>query len=331
MRLQRQGAERRPGQLGPDRQIAAAAERQAVPRCPTWCSTSPTPASASTRRTGRLGFAVAGRGNLTGGFKGRWPRPRRVSTSAPAGSTACARNVAIAVVARRPQVAARSRVDRFNCPASRMAMPRRGWRSTAASARRSTNFDGKGRLAVASLTAGDNGLANLVANIGFKGTPTDASGRVRPRRAAGAAGDHLCRPHPARGRLSPAGGEGRCRRRRRLWREQRQPVGPDAGAADRSARRGRGHAARPDRHGRSPPRSAAPPAISTRAGRLRLVNFPGGGGVRIESADAQRPGRGAGAGRRPRWHHLLLAVRPHPHRQRHRAWAAAACRAPKSR
>ena len=39
------------------------------------------------------------------------------------------------------------------------------------------NFDGKGRVTAMSFTAGDNGLANLIANLSFKGTPTDARGR----------------------------------------------------------------------------------------------------------------------------------------------------------
>ena len=43
----------RQGQLGPDRQAAAAAEQQAVRSCPISCSTSPTAASRWRRRSGR--------------------------------------------------------------------------------------------------------------------------------------------------------------------------------------------------------------------------------------------------------------------------------------
>src|SRR4029453_10140047 len=65
----------------------------------------------------------------------------------------------------------------FNCPASRMAMvsPRLDLDSSFSEA--FENFNGKGRLAVARFSAGDNGLANLVANNGVKGTPTDARGQ----------------------------------------------------------------------------------------------------------------------------------------------------------
>ena len=40
-------------------------------------------------------------------------------------------------------------------------------------------FDGNGRLSLASLSAGDNGLANLVANIGFEGSASDARGAIK--------------------------------------------------------------------------------------------------------------------------------------------------------
>jgi hypothetical protein len=139
---------------------------------------------------GRMGFAVLGRGNLTGGFNGR------LALSGPRLDVgACTlesvhSNVAIAVVARRPHVAGPVTARAFNCPASRMAMvsPRLDLDSNFSEA--FENFDGKGRLAVASFTAGDNGLANLVANLGFKGRPTDASGQ-RAGGPAGAAGVDL--------------------------------------------------------------------------------------------------------------------------------------------
>ena len=53
--------------------------------------------------------------------------------------------------------------------------------------RRFDQFDGRGRLAVQTLTAGDNGLANLAGTLGFKGDVKDASGRFdlsAPRLAA---------------------------------------------------------------------------------------------------------------------------------------------------
>ena len=116
---------------------------------------------------GRLGFAVAGRGNLTGGFKGRL-----ASASPELDVGACSleslrSNVAVAVVARRPQVRGPVAADSFTCPASRMAMVSPRLEIDSSFGEAFEEFDGKGRLAVASLAAGDNGLANLIANISF--------------------------------------------------------------------------------------------------------------------------------------------------------------------
>jgi translocation and assembly module TamB len=238
---------------------------------------------------GRLGFAVVGEGNLTGGFKGR------LATSSVGLDVGACRisdlhsNVAIAVIARRPQVRGPLSAGAFNCPASRMAMAAPRLEVDSSFSEAFESFDGKGRLAVANFTAGDNGLANLVANIGFKGTPTDARGRFdlaaqRARLAAiladrtrltgayrlqsdkgrlfvvadyGANSASLAGPLLAKltGPLDSASGT---------------PLGPIAKAIAAAVRRTAGN--------------------FDATGELVIANFPGGGGARILSADARGPG-----------------------------------------
>jgi hypothetical protein len=238
---------------------------------------------------GRFGFALAGRGNLKGGFKGRLALASRQLDVGACGLDALRGNVAIAVVARRPQVRGPIAADALNCPTSRMAMvsPRLELDSNFSEA--FASFRGKGRLAVASFSAGDNGLANLIANIGFDGTARDVRGRFdlaaqRARLASifadrtrldgryrleagkgrlavvadyGANSANLAAPMIAQlsGPLDAAGGT---------------PLGPVARAIAAAVRRTAGN--------------------FDATGRLVLVNFPGGGGVRVETADARGPG-----------------------------------------
>jgi translocation and assembly module TamB len=237
---------------------------------------------------GRLGFAVAGRGNLTGGFKGR------LATAAPRLDVGACRlealksNVAIAVIARRPQVKGPVAAESFTCPASRMAMvsPRLQVDSNFSEA--FANFEGEGRLAVASFTAGDNGLANFVANVGFKGTPTDAGGQfdlaAQRARLAAIFADRT----RLKGRYRLQSGNGRLfvvadygadsaslagplltQLTAPLESAGSTPLGPIARAIAAAIRRTAGS--------------------FDAAGELVLVNFPGGGGVRVLSANARGP------------------------------------------
>ena len=235
---------------------------------------------------GRLGFAVVGRGNLTGGFRGR------LAVASPGLEVGACRlnrlrsNVAIGVVARRPQVAGPVSAEAFECPASRMAMvsPRLDLDSSFSEA--FTDFDGKGRLAVATFTAGDNGLANLIANIGFKGTPTDARGRfdlaAQRARLAAIFADRTrlngsYRLEASKGRLAVVADYGANSARLSgpilagltdpLDSAAGTPFGPIAKAIAAAIRRTAGN--------------------FDATGTLRLVNFPGGGGVRVETADAR--------------------------------------------
>jgi hypothetical protein len=93
---------------------------------------------------GRLGFAVVGRGNLTGGFKGRLALAGPHLDVGACSLDALRGNVALAVVARRPRVEGPVSANALNCPASRMAMvsPRLDLQSSFSEAFQS--FDGTG-------------------------------------------------------------------------------------------------------------------------------------------------------------------------------------------
>ncbi|HEX2625212.1 MAG TPA: YdbH domain-containing protein [Sphingomicrobium sp.] len=127
---------------------------------------------------GRIGVALIGSGNLSGGFKGRIAaaapslRPGRCSVD---GLKA---NLAIAVNARRPHVVGPVQARGFACPQSRLAMTSPRMEIDSRFSEAFGSFDGKGRLSFASLVAGTNGLANATSNLTFKGTPNDIAGRI---------------------------------------------------------------------------------------------------------------------------------------------------------
>ena len=127
---------------------------------------------------GGMGFAVDGRGNLSGGFKGK------LAASSPGLTLGACRLdvfrafVDVGVIARRPQVKGPIGSQGLNCPASnlRLAEPRMEIESSFSEA--FASFDGGGRLTLKSFEAGANGLAGVVSNLTFKGTPKQALGRI---------------------------------------------------------------------------------------------------------------------------------------------------------
>jgi translocation and assembly module TamB len=238
---------------------------------------------------GRFGFAVRGRGNLTGGFKGRLAVASRRLNVGACTLDVLKGNVAIGVVARRPQVLGPVAARTFDCPVSRMAMADPLIHVDSSFSEAFENFDGKGRVTATSFTAGDNGLANIIANLSFKGTPTDARGRFD----LAAQGARLAAVFADRTRLNGAyrlqSGKGRlfvvadygadsgslagpilASLTNPLDSADGTPLGPIAKAIAAAIRRTAGN--------------------FNAAGELVLVNFPGGGGVRIETADASGPG-----------------------------------------
>ena len=127
---------------------------------------------------GPLGFALRGRGNLAGGFKGKLAASAPRLTPGACQLEQLRAYVSVAVVARRPDVVGPLGAESFTCPASRLALnePRMEVDSTFSEAFGS--FDGKGRLTMNSLIAGVNGLAAVNSRLTFKGTPTDIGGTI---------------------------------------------------------------------------------------------------------------------------------------------------------
>jgi len=241
---------------------------------------------ALTTPAGPMGFAVVGRGNLSGGFKGK------LAVSAPSlRPGACTLDqfrglVDIGVIARRPQVKGPIGAVAFACPASnlRLVQPRMEIDSSFSEAFGS--FDGRGRMTAASAEAGENGLAGVVSNISFKGTPTRSLGRIdlaaRQARLADILAqrtrfDGRYRLDAAHGALDLVGDYGAAGVALApaltagltdpLASAEGTPLGPIATALSTAIRRA---GSRFDANG-----------------TLRLVNRAGGGAVRIERADVR--------------------------------------------
>jgi translocation and assembly module TamB len=246
---------------------------------------------AMTSPYGPMDFAVEGRGNLSGGFKGRL-----AAASHRLSPGACTLDqfrafVRIGVVARRPQVQGPIGATSFACPASnlRLAEPRAEIDSSFSEAFGS--FDGSGRMSAASVVAGANGLAGVNSNLSFKGKPTDIVGRINLSARQARLADILSqrtmfdgsyRMQSARGALTVLGNYG----------ASSVALAPalTAGLTD------------PLDSTKGTPLEPIARALSAAirdagrqfdvAGALRLVNRPGGGAVRIETANARTP-RGA--------------------------------------
>ena len=235
---------------------------------------------------GPMGFAVAGRGNLSGGFKGK------LAVASPQlRPGACTLDqfrafVDVGVVARRPQVSGPIGAVNFACPASnlRLTEPRAVIDSSFSEAFGS--FDGHGRLTVATLVAGANGLAGVTSNVSFKGTATQILGGINLAARQARLADILSqrtrfdgryRIDARRGALVVLGNYGAnavalepsmmAMITDPLASAQGTPLGPIATALAANVRRA---GSRFDVDG-----------------SLRLVNQPGGGAARIETADVR--------------------------------------------
>ena len=237
---------------------------------------------------GPMGFAVEGRGNLSGGFKGRLAVVAHKLQPGACTLDQFRAFVRIGVVARRPQVAGPIGATNFACPASnlRLTQPRMEIDSSFSEAFGS--FDGKGRLTVASVEAGANGLVGVNSNLSFKGKPTDILGRIdlsaREARLAEILAqrtrfDGRYRIQTARGALTVVGDYGATAvgLASSLTAGLTDPLDSAKGTPlepiARSIAAGVRHAARQ----------------FDVFGSLRLVNKRGGGAVRIETAEARSP------------------------------------------
>ena len=127
---------------------------------------------------GRLGFAVAGSGNLTGGFKGR------VAASSPnldlgrCRLTGMRAFTSVRVIARRPQVEGPLLAQAFACPASNFLLETPRFELDSSFSESFTSFDGNARITTQRVLAGANGLAGMTGNVRFTGTTETVYGRI---------------------------------------------------------------------------------------------------------------------------------------------------------
>ncbi|MEO5808661.1 MAG: hypothetical protein ABIR51_01035, partial [Sphingomicrobium sp.] len=127
---------------------------------------------------GRLGVALAGRGNLSGGFRGRLAAASSRLAPGHCALDDLRANVVITVDARHPHVVGPVSATNFACPASRLALGQPRMEIDSQFTEAFGSFDGTGRLSFASLVAGTNGLANATSTLSFKGSPTNIVGRI---------------------------------------------------------------------------------------------------------------------------------------------------------
>jgi translocation and assembly module TamB len=237
---------------------------------------------------GPVGVALQGSGRLSGGFRGT---AAIVSPHLIPGRCA-AHNVhahfAVAVVARRPQAQGPVVLDRFTCPASKFDVVAPRFEATTSFNEAFTRVDGRGRMAIPSLTAGANALAAFSGDITYKGPLDDVAGRVK----LAAQKSRMATIHADRTRL--AGGYHLGIRAGTF-----QLVGgfaAESAALDPAMLVGvTGPLAAAAKTPIGPVATSIGNAISRTAsnfnigGQIRVVNFPGGGAARFTGANVIGP------------------------------------------
>ena len=128
---------------------------------------------------GPVGIAADGNGRLSGGFTGHLAvaSPR----VAPGKCEAVDLHVlvTVAVVARHPQVQGPVTLNRFSCPTSRFNVLSPRFDARASFNEAFTKVDGSGRMAIATLDSGVNGLAAFNGEITYKGSLAHVDGNVK--------------------------------------------------------------------------------------------------------------------------------------------------------
>ncbi|WP_308517443.1 intermembrane phospholipid transport protein YdbH family protein [Sphingomonas flavescens] len=238
---------------------------------------------------GPLGFALAGNGKLSGGFKGNAVviSPQLVPGKCAAVNMRAA--VAVSVTARRPRIDGPVTLDRFSCPVSRFDIASPRFDAKATFNESFTSIDGSGRMAIATLIAGANGLANFVGDISYKGSFGAVAGKVK----LSAQKSRVGTIYADRTRLA---GDYALGIRSGEFRLAGQ-YGADSGALDPSMTAGvTGPLAAAAKTPIGPVTTAIGNAVLrtarnfNSAGHIKVVNFPGGGAVRITDANIIGPG-----------------------------------------
>jgi hypothetical protein len=238
---------------------------------------------------GPIGFALQGSGNLQGGFKGRAAIASPQLIPGRCAALNLRSNVAVAVVARHPRIDGPVTLERFACPASKFDIVAPRFDAQASFNESFTSIDGSGRMAIQTLTAGSNGLAAFVGDLTYKGSFANVDGAVK----LSAQKSRMATIYADRTHLEGAyhlgirdgtfllGGNysaGSAKLDPRMLAGVTQPllaagktpIGPIAGAIANAI-------------GRTASNFDA-------AGKIRVVNFPGGGAARIETAEVRAPG-----------------------------------------
>jgi len=237
---------------------------------------------------GPVGFALSGNGKLSGGFSGHAAvvSPRIVPGRCAA--TDLRAFVAVSVVARHPHVEGPLTLSRFTCPASRFDIASPRFDAKAVFNESFSNVEGSGRMAIATLVAGANGLANFAGDITYKGSLQRVDGRVR----LSAQKSRLATIYADRTRLNGAyhldGQHG-------LF-DLVGDYAADSGALDPSMLAG---VTQPLAAAAKTPIGPVATSIGNAllrtahnfnsAGHIKVVNFPGGGAVRVADADVVGP------------------------------------------
>jgi translocation and assembly module TamB len=241
---------------------------------------------------GPVGVAAEGNGRLSGGFKGHLA----VASARVAPGKCEALNlhvlVAVAVVARHPQVEGPVTLGRFSCPVSHFNVVAPRFDAKATFNEAFTKVDGGGRMAIVTLDSGVNSLADFDGNITYKGSFAHVDGNVRlaadKSRMATATADrtqlhgryHLGIQNGTFGLIGDFAADNSTLDPKTLD-SITQPLSAAAGTPI-----GPVVTSISDAIGRTASRFNA-------SGQIRVVNFPGGGAARITRADviAQRGAR----------------------------------------
>ncbi|MGH6784475.1 MAG: hypothetical protein ACREBP_07605, partial [Sphingomicrobium sp.] len=237
---------------------------------------------------GPVGIAIEGSGQLTGGFRGHAGivSPRLAPGRCVAEQFRA--SLAVEVIARRPNVEGPVRLASFTCAVSRFRVDQPRFDAKASFNESFTSVDGSGRMAMASLVAGANGLANFTGALTYKGPLSDVRGRV----TLAAQNSRLATIYADRTRLDARYGLGLRSGRLALV---GQFAANSASLDDSMLAAVAGPLAAAAKTPIGPVATAIGGALERTsnnfdiAGAIRLVNFPGGGGARINDAAVSGP------------------------------------------
>jgi hypothetical protein len=238
---------------------------------------------------GPLGLALQGNGKLSGGFAGHAAIVSPRIAPGRCAATNLRANVAVAVVARRPQIDGPVTADRFACPVSRFDVASPRFDAKASFNESFTSIDGSGRMAMSSLVAGANGLANFIGDISFKGALNDVSGGVKLSAQRSRMGTIFANRTRLDGRYHLNGKAG-------TFEMAGSYAADSASLADSMFAGVTGPLTAVGKTPIGPVATSMAKAVIRTArnfnssGRVTVVNFPGGGAARINEANVIGPG-----------------------------------------